>query len=169
MPPPPLHLRPVTPADLPSLFRFQLDPESNRLAVTNARDAAAFNAQWDRIFADPAVIARAIILGSGDEPGPGLLVGSISLFQMDGLDSIGYWIARELANGTPGWGRGIASRALDLFLQEVPTRPLHAQAARTNTPSIRVLQRNGFTITGHRHAPATDRYPACEVTTLILR
>lgn len=148
-------LRPVEAADLPSLFQQQLDPEANRMAVANPRDAAAFAAHWARIFASPETIARAVIAD-------GVLVGTVSCFGMEGVPAIGYWIDRA------HWGRGIATRAVALLLAEVPTRPLHARAAASNVASIRVLERNGFIITGTREAPADDRFPACTETLLRL-
>ena len=141
--------------DLPTLFRFQTDAESNRLAAVIPRDAEAFFAIWEKIFRDPAVVARAI-------EADGELVGSISVFKMDGQDAVGYWIAKEW------WGRGIATRALGLLLKEVAIRPLHARAARSNGASIRVLERCGFVVTGYQHSGATERYLACEEAVLIL-
>lgn len=148
-------LRPVEAGDLPALFEYQLDPEANRMAVANPRDAEAFAAHWARIFASPETIARAVIAD-------GVLVGTVSCFRLEGAPAIGYWIGRE------HWGRGIATRAVALLLAEVPTRPLHARAAASNVASIRVLERNGFVITGSREAPADDRFPACTETLLRL-
>ena len=150
-----IRLRPVVPGDLPTLFQFQLDPESNRLAAVIPRDLDTFNAVWEKIFADPTVVARAVLA-------EGTLVGSIGCFKMDGLDAVGYGIARQ------HWGKGIATRALTLLLEEVTIRPLHARAARANAPSIRVLEKCGFVITGYRHSPGTDRYLACEDADLVL-
>lgn len=141
-------LRPVDAADLPALFEQQLDPEANRMAVTNPRDADAFAAHWAKIFANPETIPRAIIAD-------GELVGTVSCFPLEGQLAVGYWIARR------HWGRGIATRAVSLLLAEVPARPLHARAAASNVASIRVLERNGFVITGSFAAPASDRFPAC--------
>jgi RimJ/RimL family protein N-acetyltransferase len=44
------------------------------------------------------------------------------------------------------WGKGIATRALTLFLQQGTVRPLYAHVARHNLASIRVLEKCGFTI-----------------------
>lgn len=159
VPPPPIRLRNVEPADLSALFQHQLDPEGNRMAATKPRDAAAFDAVWARVFADTTVVARASIL---DDPLESTLVGSISRFKRDGLDYVGYWIARDY------WGKGIATRALALLLQEVTTRPLHARVATANTASLRVLQRCGFTIRDRRFSPATDRFLECEEAILTL-
>lgn len=144
-----VRLRPLAQDDLPTLFQHQLDPEANRVAVANPRDQHAFDAHWDKILADPNVVARAITLDD-------LLVGNISCFRADDLDNVGYWIDRA------HWARGIATRALALLLEEVTTRPLHARTATSNTGSLRVLQRCGFEVISTRTSPRTDRFPACE-------
>ncbi len=148
-------LRPVTPVDLPELFRFQSDPDGARMAAVVPRDSQSFYSHWEKILVDPSIVARAITLDS-------VLVGDITCFNMDGLDSVGYWIARDY------WGRGIATRALDLLLQEVRKRPLHARAARHNVASIRVLEHGGFVLTGYQHSPATERFLECEEAVLVL-
>lgn len=149
-------LREVATSDLPKLFEFQRDPESNRMAAVKPRSEEEFRKCWDAILADRGGLVRAITAD-------GVLVGHISCFNMDGMDAVGYWIARE------HWGRGIATRALSRFLELVPVRPLHARAARHNAASIRVLERCGFRITGYRVSPATERYLACEEAELVLQ
>lgn len=146
-----VRLRTVDRGDLPALYEQQLDPESNAMAVSRPRDRAAFDAHWEKILGDPRIAARAII-ADGD------LAGQISVFQMDGVDAVGYWIARRW------WGRGVATRALALLLAEVPTRPLHARAASANRASIRALEKCGFVEVGRRVSPEDDRFPACEET-----
>lgn len=150
-----VRLRPVTPDDLPALYEFQCDPESVRMAVVEPRDPDDYRTHWAKVLADPKVSAQAILAD-------GVLVGQISLFQSDGLDSVGYWLGRQF------WGRGTASKALALLLELVPTRPLHARAASANAASLRVLQKNGFRITGRRISEAKPRYPVCEEAILIL-
>lgn len=142
-------LRPISDTDLSVLFQHQLDPEANRMAVVHPRPRIAFDAHWSMCLANPEVWARAII-ADGD------LVGQISCFPMDGRRCVGYWVAREW------WGRGVATRALGLLLEEVAARPMHARAARSNAASIRVLERCGFVVTGYEWSEATDRWPACE-------
>lgn len=150
-----IRLRGVEPRDVPVLFEHQLDPEGNRLAGTKPRSAESFRAIWDQILKDSSVVTRVIVEGD-------VVVGVISCFKRDGLDAVGYWIARE------HWGRGIASRAFALFLQEVTLRPLHATAARANAASIRVLEKCGFRLTGYRMGEETDRHVACELATFVL-
>ena len=151
-----VRLRPVEPGDLPRMFEMQLDPESNRMAGTVPRTREAFDAHWAKVLGDPAVTARAVLVG-------GALVGFISCFPRDGQDHVGYWIDRAC------WGRGIASRALHLLLREVAKRPLVATAATSNGASLRVLQKCGFVIERVRLSPASERHPECEEAVLVLR
>lgn len=150
-----VRLRPVQPDDLPRMYAMQLDPEANRVAVTNPRSREAFDAHWAKALAEPRNATRAVLVGEA-------MVGYVSCFLMDGQDHVGYWIDRAY------WGRGIASRALRLLLGEVAKRPLVASAATSNERSLRVLQKCGFVIEHVRHAPASERYPECEEAVLVL-
>src|SRR5690242_14236566 len=134
--PPAIRLRPTRPHDLAALFEIQSDPESNEMAGTKPRTREVFIEVWKGHFENPAINGCVIELAAAD--GTHELVGGIACFQADGHDCVGYWIAR------PHWGKGIASRALALFLAQEPRRPLHATAARTNAPSRRILERCGF-------------------------
>lgn len=73
-----------------------------------------------------------------------------------------YWIGRS------AWGRGIASRALELLLEAVPVRPLYARAASDNIASLRVLRKAGFEIVGTEIAYAAARKHEIEETILRL-
>ena len=148
-------LRPVTPEDFPTIFAYQLDPEANRMAVTNPRTRENFESHWASSLSDPNVTARAITAD-------GVLVGHIACFVLDGRDSIGYWVDRA------HWGRGIATEALGQFLGVVTKRPLHARAARSNAGSIRVLEKCGFVLTGFEWSAETERFPACEEAIFVL-
>jgi RimJ/RimL family protein N-acetyltransferase len=137
------------------------------MAGTKPRTREVFFDVWQRIFADPGVNSRVIEIDSGPAAARGAghapeIVGSISRFQADGHDCVGYWIARA------HWGTGIASRALELFLIEEPIRPLHATAARTNAPSHRILEKCGFRRTGYRMGEETDRFIAREIADFVL-
>jgi RimJ/RimL family protein N-acetyltransferase len=151
-----VRLRPVEPCDLPRMYDLQLDPDSNRMAVTIPRTREAFDSHWVKSLDDPSNTARAILVDD-------VFVGYISCFPSDGQDHVGYWIDRA------DWGKGIASRALLLLLQEVTKRPLIATAATSNGASLRVLQKCGFVVEQVRLDPATDRYPECEVAVHVLR
>jgi RimJ/RimL family protein N-acetyltransferase len=111
-------------------------------------------AHWAKAMANASNILRTIVC---DEQVAGNLVSWNAL----GERNVGYWIAHAF------WGRGIATRALMLFLDEVKMRPLHAQVARHNAASRRVLEKCGFVVTGAagiRHEDA-----ASPVAELILR
>jgi RimJ/RimL family protein N-acetyltransferase len=151
-----VRLRPVETGDLPRMFDLQLDPESNRMAVTIPRTREAFEAHWAKTLAGPKNITSAVLFD-------GTFVGTISCFPMDGEDHVGYWIDRAF------WGMGIASRALHLLLGEITNRPLVATAATSNGASVRVLRKCGFVVGEVRLSPATDRYPECEEAVLVLR
>jgi RimJ/RimL family protein N-acetyltransferase len=131
-----VRLRDVTEADLPIFFDHQRDPVANRMAAFPARDRQAFTEHWTtKVLGDDTVTKRTILL---DEK----VVGNIVSFEMSGETLVGYWIGRD------HWGKGVASRALSLFLAEVDARPLHAHVAKHNVASIRVLEKCGFLIVG---------------------
>ncbi len=135
---PDVQLRPATAADLPTFFVQQLDPEANRMAAFTAKDPsdrAAFDTHWAKVMADADITIRTILYG-------GAIAGSVLCHSWEGEPELSYWLGREF------WGWGIATRALALFLQEVSTRPLLARVAADNIASIRVLEKNGFTLRG---------------------
>ena len=156
---PEIRLRRTAEADLLMLHAFELDVASNQLAGTKPRDWPTFQARWAEILADPdgAVtgVTPRVILADG------VLVGAVNVSPQDGLDSLGYWIARE------HWGRGIATRAVALMLSDFVRRPLMATAAGHNHPSIRVLQKNQFVIVSRRITPETARSVHRETVTLM--
>lgn len=127
-------LRDVTEADLPVFFEFHRDPVANEMAAFPARDQEAFMEHWRaNILGNDAGRKRTILLD-------GEVVGNMLSWEQSGDTLVGYWIGREY------WGRGVASRALALFLREVGERPLHAHVATHNAGSIRVLEKSGFRI-----------------------
>ena len=144
-----IQIRPVESGDLPILFEFQLDAESNQMAFTHPRSKEEFDSHWEKSLADPKVVVRSIIVGDS-------LAGSIACFNSEDKNCIGYWI------GKPFWGKGIATAALKLLLAEIETRPLHSRVAITNVASIRVLEKCGFQEVGREWSPASDRYVECE-------
>ena len=142
-------LRNVIPDDLPILFQNQLDADSNRMAFMRPHSRADFDIHWDRILKDAKVTVKAVVVGDR-------LSGCISSYPMEGLTYVGYWIAK------PFWGRGIATRALQLLLADVSERPLHARVATANIASLRVLEKCGFSVIAHEMSPDTERLVACE-------
>ncbi|HWB20835.1 MAG TPA: GNAT family N-acetyltransferase [Phycisphaerales bacterium] len=148
-------LRAVEEGDLLTLYEHQRDPDSIRMAVVNPRSFDEFVMNYRKAMQDPRVTARSIVVN-------GEVVGHVDCFQMEGVDAVGYWIAKD------HWGRGIATKAVALLLQEVTRRPVHARVAKANKASLRVLEKNGFMITKVEHAEGSERYPACELAHLIL-
>ena len=126
-------LRAVSPNDLPVFFEHQRDPVATEMAGFPPRDRAAFTAHWERILADPDVLARAVTAD-------GRLAGNVVSFEREGRREVGYWIGREL------WGAGVATAALAAFLDLETARPLFAGVARWNAGSMRVLEKCGFAV-----------------------
>ena len=118
--------------DLPIFFEHQRDPVANRMAAFPPRERDAFMTHWGSILRDASGVVRTIELD-------GVVAGNVVLFGFEGRREVGYWIGREF------WGRGVATRALSAFTQEVEERPIYAGVAETNVASIRVLEKCGFT------------------------
>jgi RimJ/RimL family protein N-acetyltransferase len=76
---------------------------------------------------------------------------------------IGYWIDKTY------WGKGVATRALALFLEEIELRPLYARVAKDNQGSIRVLEKCGFIRHGEDKGFANARGAEVEEYILMLR
>ena len=146
-------LRDVTEADLPVFFEFERDPVANEMAAFPARDREAFMQHWTvNILGNDTGRKRTVLLD-------GEVVGNMLSWEQSGDTLVGYWIGREY------WGRGVATRALTLFLTEVDTRPLHAHVVNHNIGSIRVLEKCGFRIVGEE----TVEEPGVRIVEVILR
>ena len=127
-----VRLRDTEPDDLPIFYEQQLDGDATRMAAFPARDRAAFDAHWAmNILGNLAAVKQTILVD-------GQVAGNIGSWQQDGQQLLGYWVGREW------WGRGVATRALALFVDEVSIRPLYAHVAVHNVGSIRVLDKCGF-------------------------
>jgi RimJ/RimL family protein N-acetyltransferase len=126
-------LRDVIKSDLAIFFEQQLDPDATRMAAFPARSQEAFTAHWARILADKSVIIKTILWD-------GRVAGNIVSYEQDGRREIGYWLGKVY------WGKGIASQALSVFLDDINIRPLYAHVARHNLASLCVLEKNGFKI-----------------------
>jgi RimJ/RimL family protein N-acetyltransferase len=128
-------LRDVIDSDLPIFFEHQRDPEAAQMAAFPSRNREAFMAHWAKIRADRTNILQTVLCA-------GQVAGNVVSFIQSGEREVGYWIGREF------WGRGIATRALRLLLEQITERPLYAYAARHNAASIRVLEKCGFAVSG---------------------
>jgi RimJ/RimL family protein N-acetyltransferase len=110
------------------------------MAAFPTRDPDAFYEHWARIRADPTVVACAIVVDV-------TVVGDIVSWVEEERREVGYWIGREY------WGRGYATEALRLLLEEIPDRPIFARVAEHNVGSRRVLEKCGFVHIGEADAP----------------
>lgn len=128
---PAVALRSVEDRDLEVFFVHQADPQAVEMAAFPARDEDQFAAHWAKVRADDALVARTIVAD-------GTVAGNIGSWPDDGQQLIGYWVGREW------WGRGVATQALALFVDDVSIRPLYAHVAAHNVGSIRVLEKCGF-------------------------
>ena len=161
-----VRLRAVEPADLEVFFVQQIDPEANWMAAFTCEDPLdrrAFAAHWAQILAAPSNVLRSVLAGS---PTALHVVGHLASFEREGQREVSYWLGRE------HWGRGIATRALGLFLDLLDEEfgrdvPLCARVAKDNAASLRVLEKCGFAICGEDRGFAQAR--AAEVEELVLR
>lgn len=151
-------LRDVIASDLPIFFEHQLDPEANRMAAFTAKDPTdkdAFMAHWTRNLGNETGTIQTILFNRQ-------VVGYVSSYvDEDGRLEVSYWIDRSY------WGKGIASRALSLFLDYIKVRPLYARAAQDNIGSLRILEKCGFTRIGENKGFANAR--GTEIKEYILR
>ena len=128
---PAVRLRNVEDRDLEVFFDHQADPQAVEMAAFPARDKDRFAAHWAKVRGDDALVARTIVAD-------GMVAGHIGSWPENGQQLLGYWVGREW------WGRGVATQALALLMEEVSIRPLYAHVAAHNVGSIRVLDKCGF-------------------------
>ncbi len=126
-----IRLRPVEDDDLPIFLAHQDDPIAAAMASFPTRVPDAFFEHWAKIRADPTNVTRAIV--ADDE-----VVGDIVSWLADGGREVGYWIGRD------HWGKGFATAALRLLLDEIEERPITAHVALDNIGSRRVVEHCGF-------------------------
>ena len=128
---PSVRLRRVEDRDLDVFFDQQADPQAVEMAAFPARDKDQFAAHWAKVRADDTLVLRTIVAD-------GVVAGNIGSWQDSGQQLLGYWVGRE------HWGRGVATQALALLVDEMSIRPLFAHVAVHNVGSIRVLEKCGF-------------------------
>ena len=128
-------LRSVRREDFAAFFAHQSDPLAASLAGVTPREWDAFQPHWQKILADPTIFTQTILFN-------GQTAGNLVCFPQGGQRQVGYWVDRAL------WGRGVATQALQLFLNSLPMRPLWAYTAADNRASMRVLEKCGFAQVG---------------------
>ncbi len=140
-------LRALHDDDLDDLFRWESDLTGARMAAftrADPADRAAFDAHYQQVRSD----AGNTILAIKED---GVLAGMIASFTVEGDRELTYWIDPQR------WGRGIASAALQIFIQHETQRPLFARVAARNLGSSKVLSRNGFVKIGEETSWAAGR------------
>ena len=142
---PVVHLRSVQDGDLEVFFDHQADPQAVEMAAFPARDKDRFAAHWAKVRGDDSLIVRTIVAD-------GVVAGNIGSWPENGQQLLGYWVGREF------WGRGVATQALALLVDEVSIRPLYAHVVMHNVGSIRVLEKCGF----RRDRVAESKAPASD-------
>jgi len=135
-------LSPLHESDYALLFVFQDDEEAQFQAAGGRAhaDEKAFREFLNKAQQNGAEF-RAILL-------EGAPVGYIASFGRLEKREISYWIGREF------WGKGFASKALELWLEEcsAPEAGLFARVVKDHPASARVLEKNNFKPVGE------DRY-----------
>ena len=153
-----IQLREVEESDLPIFYKQQLDPTANYMAAftrQNPADRDAFNQHWSKILEDESIPIKTILFKDQ-------VAGSVLSYVQFGDREVSYWLGREY------WGKGIATRALALYLGEVSQRPIFARAAKDNIRSIRVLEKCGFTLSGQEIGFANARGRDIEEVIMVL-
>ena len=133
-----VQLRDMSGNDLPIFFEQQLDPAANYMAAFTAKDPTdrmAFNTHWAKVLADRSITIKTILYD-------GQVAGSILSHAWSGEPEVSYWLGKEY------WGKGIATKALELFLGVQKARPLYARVAKDNIASLHVLGKCGFMVSG---------------------
>jgi RimJ/RimL family protein N-acetyltransferase len=155
---PTVELRPVSDSDLDAIFEQRRDPASVQMAAFTSEDPndrGAFDSHMAQLRTSTDITIRAV---THDDR----FVGTIGSFVLEGITEVTYWLDRSY------WGQGIASRALVLFLGEVPVRPLRARVASDNVGSLRLLHKAGFQTLAKERSFATARGGEIEETILEL-
>jgi RimJ/RimL family protein N-acetyltransferase len=131
-------LRELRDDDRDVLFEQWADPVAAQMAAftpPDHMDRDAYERRWTRNAANETVIARAILID-------GEVAGSIASWADGDERELTYWIGRSY------WGKGIATAALEAFLDVDRARPLNARVACDNVASFRVLEKCGFAVVG---------------------
>tara|TARA_R110002072_G_scaffold299691_1_gene475641 strand:+ start:402 stop:902 length:501 start_codon:yes stop_codon:yes gene_type:complete len=145
-------LRPIIESDLPIFFEHQQHKPAQLMAAfvhEDPSDRVAFDTHWTRLMKSDMILKQSI-------EADGQLVGHIMSFDMpnehDSFDrEITYWIDHH------HWNKGIASKALELFLSTETTRPLFGRAAKDNIASIRSMEKCGFVLIAEERGFANPR------------
>lgn len=153
-------LRDVTESDLEVFFEQQREPQGAWMAGLTASDPdnhAEYLRMWAMIRSFAGTTMRTVLYN-------GAVAGDVlSHLGAPERPEVGYWLGKEY------WGKGVATRALNLFLAEMTVRPAYARVLKDNAASLRVLEKCGFRITGDLKEYANVRGAEVELYHLTLR
>jgi RimJ/RimL family protein N-acetyltransferase len=110
-------LRALRDEDLDDLFRWESDPKAASMAAftrADPSDRAAFDAHYQKVRSNPDNNNQAI-------EQDGALAGMIASFTVEGERELTYWI------DPARWGQGVATEAVQTFIQRETQRPLFAR------------------------------------------
>ena len=153
-----VEIREIHQDDHDALFAQYSHPDSVHMAAfvfDDPFDRDSFEARLERLLSSPSILYRAILYEG--EP-----VGAIASFLMEGNREVTYGVHPDY------WDKGIATAALNLFLEIETTRPLQAHAASDNFGSMRVLEKCGFKEIGINRGFAPARNAIIEETIYVL-
>lgn len=129
-----IKLRPSEVADINNFFEYQLDEDANYLAAftaTDPTDKKAYLEKYTKLLSYPTVNMQTIVVDD-------IIVGTVTKFEINNEAEVAFWIDK------PFLGKGVATKALKMFLEIEPLRPIFGHAAFDNFGSQRVLEKGGF-------------------------
>ncbi len=152
-----LRLRPLAPADAPTVERLAGDWEVARFtgSIPHPYPAGSAAAWIEETWADGAAGRKLVAAVERREDGAFLGCIELDLCRGDRLASLGYWVGR------PYWGAGYTAEAARALLhhgfQELDLLRVEAAAMPANRRSIRVQEKLGFRYIGEGFDPAPAR------------
>lgn len=127
-------LRELVESDLPLFFEQQNDEGAEEMVGLPSRARDDFFDHWQKVMANETIILSTILFEDQ-------IAGYLCSFIKEADErEVGYQLGREF------WGKGIATRALQLFLPLISYRPLYGVTPTHNIGSQKVLTRCGFVL-----------------------
>lgn len=147
-----LKLRPSVVEDIHIFFEYQLDEEANYIAAFTAKDPtdkAAYLEKYTRLLHNPTVNMQTIVANNA-------VVGTVTKFEINSEAEVAFWIDKVF------WGKGVATKALKMFLEIETKRPIFGHAAFDNFGSQKVMEKCGFQKIGTEKGFANARQAEIE-------
>lgn len=129
-----IKLKPSIEADIHHFFEYQLDKDALYMAAFTSKDPTdkvAYVEKYTKLLYNPTVNMQTILLDDK-------IIGTVTKFDIHNDAHIAFWLDK------PFWGRGITSKALEMFLKIEQKRPIYGHTAFDNFGSQRVFEKCGF-------------------------